>query len=1041
MKSTKSGGIYIEISGDVKKLRESLKNAETMAVNAAQGISNSLTGALSPTQIKRNANQITSAMQQMKVSAKALKADLSEYDVLFRRMGREIGLSGKELQKYVQIQQQALKTSLIKEHEGAVNKLNRALGETSNRARAVKVDFGSIASGLAGLAAGWLSFQSIQEIIAVSGKFDMLERSFYAITGSAEGADQEMNFLISTAQRLGQGIDGLTEGYRGFIAASQVSTLSSQQVKDIFTAVAETSTVLGLSSDRTRFALLALEQMMSKGVVSMEELRRQLGDQIPGAMAIAARSMGVPIQQFMKMVENGEVLADDLLPKLAEELKKTYGSGLNEALNAPLRNIERFKNEVTLGLSSVGEAGLLDAVGEMSVRARTLVSVFSSLGAGTVEVFSPLLKNLDAVAVSLGVVGIASVATSAKIIGATGSLKSLAGSLVNVRALMNPYVALAGLVAGGAYLVATHQSHAAEMSEKYAKEIEELNKQLKINIGLNEEGASSTGAFSSVTRQQVAEEIKKDMEKTASSLYLGAKAIRDGTSSMSGNNALNQLSKDFEANNISLSEFLEKTDDLRGKIDSNLIASVQRAAVQIEAMRNNMENLTSAMEKAAGVAGSISFAGLSLDGSLQTFLAAAAETSGAKTEESLKKWQEAAALGKKRLEAGGLTPEESLKIATGLKYINAELDSLKKKGTGGTSGAKKAANEYQSALKKLNDEVARRTMTEKEYRQYQHEQEIADYRAAGISEADIKRVKESFSGEEIKKGFTEASKALQDFEKEYQSTMGNAAGLTQSITSEMDKYREAVEAANLSERQRQETLVRIAELEKRRQLEASREWGAGVELAILEYKEETENMAKQAFEVVTNLMKGTEDLIVDSLMDLKLDLESLRDFAKGIASDILRMFVRQSIVSPISKYIGAALGLVANAKGGVYPSTSLNEHINSVIDKPTIFAFAKGGALGLMGEAGAEAIMPLVRTSTGDLGVRAEGSGGMRDIAVHQSFHNEININSSSQDGGEIAQTVLDRLSTQVSRGLKELILRTLLEESRPGGILNKGIK
>ena len=51
-----------------------------------------------------------------------------------------------------------------------------------------------------------------------------------------------------------------------------------------------------------------------------------------------------------------------------------------------------------------------------------------------------------------------------------------------------------------------------------------------------------------------------------------------------------------------------------------------------------------------------------------------------------------------------------------------------------------------------------------------------------------------------------------------------------------------------------------------------------------------------------------------------------------------------------------------------------------MVSSPTIFPFAKGGALGLVGEAGPEAIMPLKRLSNGKLGVQASGSGG--DVKV-----------------------------------------------------------
>jgi hypothetical protein len=74
-------------------------------------------------------------------------------------------------------------------------------------------------------------------------------------------------------------------------------------------------------------------------------------------------------------------------------------------------------------------------------------------------------------------------------------------------------------------------------------------------------------------------------------------------------------------------------------------------------------------------------------------------------------------------------------------------------------------------------------------------------------------------------------------------------------------------------------------------------------------------------------------------------------------------------------FVGTGFGAPGlYADGGVFPSPGgLHQHVNSVVDRPTMFAFAKGG---VMGEAGPEAIMPLKRMANGALGVAANGNGG-----------------------------------------------------------------
>lgn len=91
---------------------------------------------------------------------------------------------------------------------------------------------------------------------------------------------------------------------------------------------------------------------------------------------------------------------------------------------------------------------------------------------------------------------------------------------------------------------------------------------------------------------------------------------------------------------------------------------------------------------------------------------------------------------------------------------------------------------------------------------------------------------------------------------------------------------------------------------------------------------------------------------------------------------------------------------IFNAKGGVYSSPSLSAYSNGVYDSPQMFAFAKGA--GVFGEAGPEAIMPLARTSSGDLGVRvADGNKGM---AANNNSVSVVRVELSPDLEGRIIQ-------------------------------------
>ena len=105
----------------------------------------------------------------------------------------------------------------------------------------------------------------------------------------------------------------------------------------------------------------------------------------------------------------------------------------------------------------------------------------------------------------------------------------------------------------------------------------------------------------------------------------------------------------------------------------------------------------------------------------------------------------------------------------------------------------------------------------------------------------------------------------------------------------------------------------------------------------------------------------------------------------------------------------------ANATGGVYGGGESyrafakgGAFTNSIVTEPTHFRFAKGGGfgLGLMGEAGPEAIMPLKRAADGSLGVSAEGFGGgdvamMMKVIVNNYSSEKVEAKESQGEGGE----------------------------------------
>jgi tape measure domain-containing protein len=176
----------------------------------------------------------------------------------------------------------------------------------------------------------------------------------FASGGVAQGTEN-INHIRETVEKLGLPLKESMDGFKLLDASIMGTGMSQKFARDMFDSTGMAATVLGMKAEQTSAAYRALGQMASKGVVSMEELKGQLGDALPGAASIAARAMNMPIDKFNKMVESGHLLAKDFLPKFAAEMKNTFEGKVSASINSATANYARFQNSLSDLSVIVGE--------------------------------------------------------------------------------------------------------------------------------------------------------------------------------------------------------------------------------------------------------------------------------------------------------------------------------------------------------------------------------------------------------------------------------------------------------------------------------------------------------------------------------------------------------------------------------------------------------------------------------------------------------------------------------------------------------------
>lgn len=225
-----------------------------------------------------------------------------------------------------------------------VARLRSDMTQASNVVRSTADQMRSAMSSVGGaLAAGFAGFSAAQiaRDIATTGlEVNRLSQAFANIKGSVGGASAELDFVRDLANRTGNDFMTLASGYKNIAAAAQGTSLEGEKVRSVFEGIIKYGTSLQLTSEQVGGSLNAVSQIISKGVVSMEEMRQQLGERLPGAFQIAARSMGMTTGEFTELVISGKLLATEFIPRFAAELEKAAKNSENAA-----GSFNRLKNE------------------------------------------------------------------------------------------------------------------------------------------------------------------------------------------------------------------------------------------------------------------------------------------------------------------------------------------------------------------------------------------------------------------------------------------------------------------------------------------------------------------------------------------------------------------------------------------------------------------------------------------------------------------------------------------------------------------------
>ncbi|EMB0473284.1 tape measure protein, partial [Escherichia coli] len=184
-----------------------------------------------------------------------------------------------------------------------------------------------------------------------------------------KAAAEDMQYIVDMAQNAPFAMQALTDSFVKFRSAGLDPTDGS--LKALVDSVAR----FGGDSELLKRAAVAVQQMSGKGVVSMEELRQQLGEAVPNAMKAMADAAGITMGELTKAVSSGTVEAKQALSLMFVGLRAENENAAKDMMQTYTGALAQLQTSFTLFADRVGQTGYLDS---LSKGMKELASIMNS---------------------------------------------------------------------------------------------------------------------------------------------------------------------------------------------------------------------------------------------------------------------------------------------------------------------------------------------------------------------------------------------------------------------------------------------------------------------------------------------------------------------------------------------------------------------------------------------------------------------------------------------------------------------------------------
>lgn len=834
--------------------------------------------------------------------------------------------------------------------------------------------------------------------------------SMSMVAGPEKSAEQ-YEFLKKIANELGVSLSSLTENYGRLSAAMVSSGAPLTSVQALFEGLTRASRAYHLSAQDTHWAMYAFTQIASKAKLSMEELNRQFGEKVPGALSIFAESLRGPLEkqlgktgatiqelkaQLIDLVKAGKIDPIQFSIAVGPDIIAQYQSASEIAAKSVDSSINRLKNTwtdfaKTVVSSGAGEkmAKMFDAITD-KLDDTSVLNKFADLLGTLAEEFTAKIKAISDKDIQAGFTAMrdalegigkfmASLIDLAKLaLPHLREIAVLAGAISGAKlgasigsALGGPAGGAIGMAAGAAaggfgtgllLYPDAREGMSASLASPYTTPRSAYTNQLSAGYAAAYGGTAIAQPQLPASRQLVSGKISV-MGQAEEQLATFDPTVYSGRSKLPAYRYQAELDRQKALDNLFLS------------------GSGKGEKAKVDPLRTFMDNLDYKMEgKEEGV-----------------------------SPETLKSLDQL---------------EKAFKKGLAAKHSYAEYKAFIEENDPITI---KRLNEQTAALKSSAEAAVGQVKTLEEQVKYYGLYE--DQKQSVILAEKEEALARAFNNLSIEDNIPLTKKQLELLSAEIEARE-KIANLSRQL-----EIRSLKESARTAKDKYEEQVFRIISLadENPQDLSTS-ERDLLIDKATKDFdtlsskaKGEMSEMSEFAKQAAKNMQDAMADLFFDVMQGKLDDLGSRfkqtidKMLANAMAANLSNaLFGDMGTSGKVGGLVGDLVSWGSNlfADGGVVYGSSLDRLQNSIIDKPVVFPmtglkpFAKGG---IAGEAGTEAIFPVIRDSSGRLAVSGEASSPDINIVVNNTVSDQVDVeikpkmNNGSMDIDIIVQRVISK--------------------------------